>query len=49
MSKIISYMMNSAWRTNDKWFMFPHEACQVASIEECGGLCRFHLFGHNDL
>jgi hypothetical protein len=24
MRKIISYAINSAWRTNDKLFMFPH-------------------------
>ena len=43
MTKIISYRMNSAWRTNDKLFMFPHEARQLGSTV-CAGLRRLLLF-----
>ena len=37
MRKVDRRTTNSAWRTNDKLFMLPHEALQVASTVICGG------------
>ncbi len=44
MRKTSSYRMNSAWQTDDKLFMFPHEEPRFASTIVCGGGRRVHSF-----
>ena len=43
MRKIISYIMNSAWQTDDQLFIFTCEARQVASTAVCGECRLVHL------